>query len=218
MAASWRPDAGTPGQRGTDLHRRPVGRFTLCFAGICLLASVALLVLNGVGTGVGASGPSDTAPVDAVAASVSPRPGTDVPPRRAPAPPTTTTTTSAPVAPVPAPSQVTTPSTTPVPPPPAPAPIAPAALPARGAATVDGCAAALAYLAAYSAPGFTFECPGNALGHEAMTCINQAGVCDNERLIAIADPCPAAYMNEASNSWVLTGAAGGPLDPYGACD
>jgi hypothetical protein len=50
-----------------------------------------------------------------------------------------------------------------------------------------------------------------------MTCINQAGICDNERLIAIADPCPAAYMNEASNSWVLTGASSAPLDPYGAC-
>jgi hypothetical protein len=34
-----------------------------------------------------------------------------------------------------------------------------------------------------------------------MTCINEAGVCANEDLIAIAVPCAAAYMNEASNSW-----------------
>ena len=33
----------------------------------------------------------------------------------------------------------------------------------------------------------------------------------------IADPCPAAYMNEASNSWLLTGQADVPLDPYGDC-
>jgi hypothetical protein len=50
-----------------------------------------------------------------------------------------------------------------------------------------------------------------------MTCINEPGVCANEDLIAIADPCPAAYMNEASNSWVLTGASDAPIDPYGAC-
>jgi hypothetical protein len=50
-----------------------------------------------------------------------------------------------------------------------------------------------------------------------MTCIDEPGVCPNERLIAIADPCPAAYMNEASNSWVLTGASDAPIDPYGAC-
>jgi hypothetical protein len=50
-----------------------------------------------------------------------------------------------------------------------------------------------------------------------MTCINEPGVCDNENLIAIADPCPAAYMNEASNSRVLTGASDARIDPYGAC-
>ena len=50
-----------------------------------------------------------------------------------------------------------------------------------------------------------------------MTCINEAGVCANEDLIAIADPCAVAYMNEASNSWVMTGASDAPIDPYGAC-
>jgi hypothetical protein len=50
-----------------------------------------------------------------------------------------------------------------------------------------------------------------------MTCIDEPGVCAGEHLISIADPCPEAYMNEASNSWVLTGAADAPIDPYGAC-
>jgi hypothetical protein len=50
-----------------------------------------------------------------------------------------------------------------------------------------------------------------------MTCVNEAGVCANEDLIAIADPCAVAYMNEASNSWVMTGQSDAPIDPYGAC-
>jgi hypothetical protein len=109
---------------------------------------------------------------------------------------------------------VSAPAPAPAPPPPPPA--APA-LPARGEATASGCTAALAYLAAYSAPGFTFACPGYALGHEAMTCMNEPGACPGENLIAIADPCAHAYMNEASNSWVLTGQSSAPIDPYGPC-
>ncbi len=81
----------------------------------------------------------------------------------------------------------------------------------------SGCAAALAYLAAHAAPGFRFECPGSALGHQAMTCVDVPGVCPGERLIAIAVACPASWMNEASNSWVLTGASRRSIDPYGAC-
>lgn len=53
-----------------------------------------------------------------------------------------------------------------------------------------------------------------------MTCIDHAPECAGEHLIAIADPCPAAYMNEAynSNSWSDTlGAFTRPIDPYGAC-
>lgn len=81
----------------------------------------------------------------------------------------------------------------------------------------SGCAAALLWLASHAAPGFRFECPGNALGHQAMTCVNVAGICPGQKIIAIADPCPAAYMNEAHNSWVLVGLAPGRLDPYGYC-
>jgi hypothetical protein len=80
-----------------------------------------------------------------------------------------------------------------------------------------GCGAALSYLSAHAAPGFHFECPGYALGHQAMTCINVAGVCPGSHLIAISDPCSAAYMNEASNSWVLEGRRRAPIDPYGYC-
>ena len=103
-------------------------------------------------------------------------------------------------------------------------PAAPAA-PAETAATPDaepsgyGCAAALAYLAANANPEFSLQCPGYADGHEAMTCINNTS-CPGEHLIAIADPCPAAYMNEAynSNSWSDSlGEFTRPIDPYGAC-
>lgn len=122
-----------------------------------------------------------------------------------------------------------TPPPPPPPPPPAPAPAAPA--PAQVVATTHpaasappapaqpsgyGCAAALAYLTAHSAPGFRFECPGYALGHQAMTCLNEPGVCPGYGLIAINIPCAAAYMNEAHNSWVVLGEASG-IDPYGYC-
>ena len=91
------------------------------------------------------------------------------------------------------------------------------AIPSVGTATQYGCAAALAYLAAYAAPGFSADCPGNAAGHQAETqCDPSAPTCETGT-ISIADPCPAAYMNEASNSWVLSGASSQPIDPYGAC-
>lgn len=92
--------------------------------------------------------------------------------------------------------------------------------PATAAATVAssyGCGPALSYLSAHAAPGFVFECPGNALGHQAMTCENVAGVCPGAKIIAIADPCAAAYMNEANNSWVISGLRKGTIDPYGYC-
>lgn len=81
----------------------------------------------------------------------------------------------------------------------------------------DTCSAALSYLAAHSAPGFRFECPGYALGHQAMTCINVAGACPGIKLIVISVVCPASYMNEAHNSWVLSGLQTGSIDPYGYC-
>jgi hypothetical protein len=80
-----------------------------------------------------------------------------------------------------------------------------------------GCASAIAYLHAHAAPGFAIECPGYAEGHQAMTCDNVAGVCPGAKVIAISVPCPAAYMNEASNSWVVEGQSHEPIDPYGYC-
>ena len=94
-----------------------------------------------------------------------------------------------------------------------------AAARASGTASASGygCGPALAYLEAHSAPGFRFECPGYSLGHQAMTCINIAGVCSGEKLIVISVPCRAAYMNEASNSWSVQGLSNAPIDPYGYC-
>ena len=80
-----------------------------------------------------------------------------------------------------------------------------------------GCGPAISYLSSHAAPGFVFECPGNALGHQAMTCENVAGVCPGAKIIAIADPCAAAYMNEANNSWIISGLRKGTIDPYGYC-
>jgi hypothetical protein len=91
-------------------------------------------------------------------------------------------------------------------------------VPALGAATTWGCPAALAYLNTYAAPGFTLECPAYSQGHQASTsCVSQNSPCDEQRVITIADPCPAAYMNEASNSWVLMRESTAPIDPYGRC-
>lgn len=161
-------------------------------------------------------------------------------------PPTTTTAPPAPVqalaptpaspaaaAPAPAPTPTPAPAATPLEAPapaPAPAPVVPA-LPAIGHASASGCAAALAYLQAYAAPGFAFACPGYAEGHQAMTCLGDTpqypNACPNGPTIAISDACPAAYMNESANSWYLSGQLSteqakfgvsyGSIDPFGAC-
>jgi len=81
-----------------------------------------------------------------------------------------------------------------------------------------GCQAALAYLAGHAAPGFVSLCPHDAQGHQAMTtCTGAPGCIPGTMCIYIADPCPAAYMNEASNSWVLIGKSDAGWDPYGYC-
>jgi hypothetical protein len=98
---------------------------------------------------------------------------------------------------------------------PSSAPVQPVVTAAQS--TGFGCSYALAYLSKHAAPGFIFQCPGYAEGHQAMTCVNVAGVCAGTKLIAISVPCAAAYMNEASNSWVLSGLSHAPIDPYGYC-
>ena len=97
--------------------------------------------------------------------------------------------------------------------------------PVAATARAWGCAAALSYLAANSAPGFQLTCPGFAEGAQGLTCISQSPCAPNQKMIVIADPCPAAYMNEAHNSWVLLHEAVGTaipdgntdIDPYGHC-
>ncbi|HET6964268.1 MAG TPA: hypothetical protein VFH58_05810 [Acidimicrobiales bacterium] len=79
-----------------------------------------------------------------------------------------------------------------------------------------GCADAVAWLSTHSAPGYQFVCPGYAEGHQAMTCSNTAA-CPGIKLIVIAVPCPAAYMNEAHNSWIVSGLTSGVIDPFGYC-
>jgi hypothetical protein len=131
------------------------------------------------------------------------RPAAVAPPAAAPAP--RAAAAPAPRAPAPAPA-------------PAPAVQTRSQVPAAPAQpAADSCSAAISYLQANSAPGFSFECPGYALGHQAMTCVNVSGVCAGEKLIVISTVCPASYMNEAHNSWVLTGLRSGSIDPYGYC-
>jgi hypothetical protein len=89
-----------------------------------------------------------------------------------------------------------------------------ASKPTTSIGLVWGCAAALVYLRAHANPTYLLECPGYALGHQAMTCSHIAGICPGVNEIVIAMPCPAAYQNEAWNSWhIYTG----PYDPYGSC-
>jgi len=116
-----------------------------------------------------------------------------------PAAPTTTTQRPA----------VTPPST-------AAAPVATTAAPATAPTYAYGCVAAIAYLDTHAAPGYRIVCPGYAEGREAMTC-NNAWPCPGEKEIVIADPCPVAYRNEASNSRVFAGLSDAPIDPFGAC-
>jgi hypothetical protein len=144
-----------------------------------------------------------------------------------PAPSSSSTTVVTAVVPTTTPA-VTPPSmTVAAPPPTTTAPAVPAVTSAPTPAPTPsaqpsgyGCVAALAYLGAHAAAGFTFECPGYADGHQAMTCINHAPECPGEQIIVINDPCPAAYMNEAfnSNSWnPATQSFTDGIDPYGYC-
>ncbi len=101
-------------------------------------------------------------------------------------------------------------------------PSAPAASSAAAApAHAYGCAAALAYLHAHAEPHFTVLCPAPAFNPQggpaqAMTCVSHPPQCPlNTGVIAISDPCPIAYMNEAANSWIALGLRPGAMDPYG---
>ena len=187
------------------------------------LASIAAFALGAVyAVPAAVSSPDYGAPQAATALAVAQLPTTTTTASTTTTTSTTTITTStSPTAPAPAPAVLAAAQAAP----------AAAALPAYGGATAPGCAAALAYLQAYAAPGFTLDCPGYAEGHEAMTCVHDTpaypDACPNGPTIAISDACPQAYMNESANSWNLTGQLSteqqkfgvsySGIDPFGAC-
>lgn len=85
-----------------------------------------------------------------------------------------------------------------------------------------GCKAAITYLEAAAPLGTEIICPANpeitrdehGVTHQAMSCINNDQYCPNKMLIAIVDPCPQAYLNEAENIWALKNLIGArTLDP-----
>jgi hypothetical protein len=177
---------------------------------LALPVLVVASVIIGAPTSPGAAAARDLNRQARLASSAQPAVHVPAPTTTTTAPPTTTTTE-------PPPTTTTEPA-------PGPSPqVAPPVAAAPSVATTPpgyGCAAALAYLAANANPEFSFECPGYADGNEAMTCVNHDPECPGEHLIVIADPCPAAYMNEAynSNSWSdATGTFARPIDPYGSC-
>lgn len=208
--------SGAPHGRGPDsvddlsASARPVDGRRAGAAVLSVVAVFSIILASLLATGAAASGTPSTAAFVSPTTTVPPTTTTTAPP-----PPTTTTT----VPPSPPTTAPPPPPTTTVPPtPPAPA-TAPAPAPGWG------CGPALAYLAAHSAPGFTTSCPGPADGHQAETTAYFANG-QVTGTISIADPCPAAYMNEAHNSWVLRakylGTAipdglGPVIDPYGYC-
>ncbi len=187
--------------------RRMAALCALACAGLCAVGSLA------IPTGAQPAGGSRrTAPpgVWAFAAST-----------RTTSPTSTTTSTSTTTTTTPPSTTTTTTTTRPTTTLPALSFVQPTAaneLPPPGEATAYGCAAAAQYIAAYAAPGFWLACPASSRGHQASTvCESTTSPCSVLRIITITDPCAAAYMNEASNSWVLMGLSDAPLDPYGMC-
>jgi hypothetical protein len=88
-------------------------------------------------------------------------------------------------------------------------PARPMAASARAPASL--CVAAIAAVEArglFRAAGFVVVCPGYALGHEGMTCMNVAGVCPGAREIVIHDPEPHVVANEFENSRIFSGIPG----------
>ncbi len=183
-------------------------------AALCALTCAALCAVGALAipTGAQPAGVSDrTAPTGQWAASLTASP-----------PSTTTTSTTTSTTTTTTSTTTTTTSTTTTTTLPVQSFVQPTAapdeLPPPGQATAYGCAAAQQYIAAYAAPDFWLACPAYSRGHQASTvCESTTSPCSVLRIITISDPCAAAYMNEASNSWVLLGLSDAPLDPYGMC-
>lgn len=103
----------------------------------------------------------------------------------------------------------TAPSTTIAPP--APAPVTRTAAAAQHAVppaplTCGSVIEAVETRGLYPAPGFVVICPGYALGHEGMTCLNVAGVCPGRAEIVIHYVQAFVVANEFENSRILSGA------------
>lgn len=95
--------------------------------------------------------------------------------------------------------------------PPAPAPVARTAAAAQqavppAAATCGSVIQAVEARGLYPAPGFVVICPGYALGHEGMTCLDVAGVCPGSAEIVIHYVQAFVVANEFENSRILSGA------------
>ncbi len=180
-------------------------------------ASVLIGLMAGGTTASGAAVPTAGTPASRGVAHTTAPPEITVPPTTS-VPVSTTVPSTTTTSPPPASAQGTTPTPPPLPTttvPPAPAAQAPG----------YGCAAALAYLAAHAAPGFTVSCPGPDDGQQATTTAYFANGAVTGT-IGIEVPCPAAYMNEAHNSWVLRAkylgtpipdGLGAVIDPFGYC-
>lgn len=90
-----------------------------------------------------------------------------------------------------------------------------------------GCAAALAYIVAHAAPGFTYECaPHSAFGAYGKTCYHvgqtiEGSTCPGGGYVNIACPAPFVYENESYNThlWYASTDTDGrfhrPIDPNG---
>lgn len=78
----------------------------------------------------------------------------------------------------------------------------------RVSPATDTCGAVIAEVEArglYPAPGFTVVCPGYALGHEGMTCMNVPSVCPGHAEIVIHYVRAFVVANEFENSRIFAG-------------
>jgi hypothetical protein len=191
--------AGEVAENEVRTRRRAVPAPTIRALAVLVMLAVALLWVTGA---LGATGASSRP-------TALRRSGVEVLGEQVARPAVTTTTATTPVS-----STTTGAPTSTAPRVPVPVTTGVTAAPARPAVAMS-CADALAYLASHQAPGFTDVCSdGSAFGHLGVTCVNQPGMCEGMRYVHIACPAPFVYMNEAHNSWVLTGQRTG-IDPYG---
>jgi hypothetical protein len=89
-----------------------------------------------------------------------------------------------------------------------PAAVHQVAAPVPASTPASPCAKAIAAVEGrglFPAAGFGVVCPGSALGHEGMTCMNEAAICPGMKEIVIHDPQPFVVANEFENSRIFSG-------------